>query len=255
MFERTLEAHALDAPHAKFSPFSIALLVHLTVFAVIFVISLVMVPKIIEPQPPPEPLIVAIFHEPLEYVREEVANPAPPKPPKGTEHPGPALQPKPEPPKPIETPSETPTELPAPVDPTAGDEGRGQGPIGDTNGSDSGVKGGDGTSDSGGGGNGAGSGTGPVELTPEMVRPVLLHKVQPDYPNVARRIRLEGRVTVQAVIGLDGSVESVEILRSSSPLFEDAALDAVKQWTYRPATMGGQPVRVYFVVEVGFVLR
>ena len=88
-----------------------------------------------------------------------------------------------------------------------------------------------------------------------MVRPVLLHKVQPEYPNVARRIRLEGRVTVQAVIGLDGSVESVEILRSSSPLFDDAALGAVKQWTYRPATMGGQPVRVYFVVEVGFVLR
>jgi len=77
MFERTLEAQALDAPHAKLSPFSIALLVHLTVFAVIFVISLVMVPKIIEPQPP-EHLIVAVFHEPLEYVREQAASPAPP---------------------------------------------------------------------------------------------------------------------------------------------------------------------------------
>ena len=156
---------------------------------------------------------------------------------------------------PRETPHETPRDLPAPVDPTVGDKGVGQGPIGDTTGSDNGVTGGDGTSDSGGGGNGTGANAGPIELTPEMVRPVLLHKVQPEYPNVARRIRLEGRVTVQAVIGLDGSVESVEILRSSSPLFDDAALGAVKQWTYRPATMGGQPVRVYFVVEVGFVLR
>jgi protein TonB len=88
-----------------------------------------------------------------------------------------------------------------------------------------------------------------------MVRPVLLTKVQPDYPKVARQARLEGKVTVQAVIGLDGSVESVEVMRSTSSLFEGAALDAVRQWKYRPATMGGQPVRVYFVVEVGFVLR
>jgi protein TonB len=88
-----------------------------------------------------------------------------------------------------------------------------------------------------------------------MVRPILLHKVSPDYPDVMRKARLEGRVTVQAVIGLDGGVESVEILRTSNALFDDAALAAVKQWRYRPATMNGVPVRVFFTVEVGFVLR
>jgi protein TonB len=253
MFERTLEAQALDAPHAKVSPFSIALLVHLTVFAVIFVVSLVMVPKIIEPQPP-EPLIVAVFREPLEYVPEKQPAPAPPAVQRGNENPGAAVQPKPEPPRPIEMPDETPQNLPAPADNPPGDDGPGQGLKGDPNGRTDGDPNGFGTSPSGPGGPGTET-FGPVELTPEMVRPVLLHKVQPEYPNVARRIRLEGRVTVQAVIGLDGSVESVEILRSSSPLFDDAALGAVKQWTYRPATMGGQPVRVYFVVEVGFVLR
>ena len=94
-----------------------------------------------------------------------------------------------------------------------------------------------------------------VPFPPEMIAPVLLHKVSPVYPEVPRKARLQGRVTVQAVIGLDGSVEAVEILRTSNPLFDGAALDAVKQWRYRPATMNGIPVRVFFTVEVGFVLR
>jgi len=252
MFERTLEAQALDASNRKLSPFSIALLVHVTVFAVIFVISLTIVPKIVDPEPP---ILVVLPPGPvLEYGREKAPEPAAPKPLKGTDNPGAAVQPKPEIPKPIETPNETPRDLPVPVEnPTSGDDGPGQGPIGDADGSDNGVPNATGTSDDGGGG--SGTRAGPLELTPEMVRPVLLTKISPTYPKVARQARLEGKVTVQAVIGLDGGVESVEILRSTSPLFEESALEAVRRWKYRPATMGGQPVRVYFVVEVGFVLR
>ena len=150
---------------------------------------------------------------------------------------------------------ETPNDLPAPTAQENDTSGNGEGPKGDPDGFDDGL---DDVIGPGGPGGPGGKGTGtqaPVELTPEMIRPVLLHKVSPVYPEVPRRARIQGRVTVQAVIGPDGSVESADVLRSSNPFFDDAALSAVRQWRYRPATMNGVPVRVYFTVEVGFVLR
>jgi TonB family protein len=57
------------------------------------------------------------------------------------------------------------------------------------------------------------------------------------------------------VVAEDGSVESVEVLASTNPLFTDAAVDAVRKWRYRPASMGGRPVRVFFSVVVDFVVR
>jgi len=108
----------------------------------------------------------------------------------------------------------------------------------------------------GGGGLDDGTGpVGPVVLTGEMLVPKLVTRVDPIYPNVARKARLQGRVIVEAVIGLDGAVESAKILTSTSTLFDDAALEAVRQWRYTPATMNGRPVRVYFTVSVAFVIR
>ena len=92
-------------------------------------------------------------------------------------------------------------------------------------------------------------------MTGDMVRPVLLVKVDPSYPQVARRAGLGGRVTVRAVIAEDGSVESVELFASTNPLFNEAAVDAVRKWRYRPALMNGRPVRVYFSVVVDFLVR
>jgi protein TonB len=97
--------------------------------------------------------------------------------------------------------------------------------------------------------------SGPVDVTPDMVAPVLLRKVQPDYPAAARAARLPGFVLLQAVIGEDGNVEDVAVLRASSPLFTDAAKDAVRQWKYRAALQNGRPVRVYFSVRVEFQLK
>jgi len=251
MFERTLEAQALDAGHANVSPFSIALAIHAGLIVIALGISLLIVPKVIVP-PPPDDTVIKLFVEPVEFKLERPAPVQEPAIRRGVENPGPALVPPAETPRHDAPPVETPPDLPAPENQPPGEEGPGQGLKGDAHGRDDGLSDGTGTT---GGPSGPGTGAGPLELTPEMVRPVLLQKIQPSYPDVARRARLEGRVTVQAVIGLDGSVESVEILRSSNPLFDGAALAAVKQWRYRPATMGGQPVRVYFVVEVGFVLR
>lgn len=251
MFEKTFEAQALDASSAHLSPFSIAVGIHAAVAVVALGISFAIVPKVVEPGLPERP--ITVITEPLEYKLENPGPLKPQAPRRGNDDPGPVVIPPP-PTEPEAPPSTTPEQLPEPPALQNDTPGDGTGAAGDPHGLPEGVP--DGTGTSVGGPDGTGTGTGePLELTPQMVRPILLHKVSPDYPDVMRRARLEGRVTVQAVIGLDGSVESVEILRTSNALFDDAALAAVKQWRYRPATMNGVPVRVFFTVEVGFVLR
>lgn len=80
--------------------------------------------------------------------------------------------------------------------------------------------------------------------------------VQPAYPELARTARLEGRVILQAVIRKDGSVGEVRLLHCTQTHvgFEQAAEDAVLQWRYRPSTLDGRPVAVYFTVVVEFDL-
>jgi protein TonB len=210
----------------------------------------VIVPKVVGPEPPLDPVIVIV--QPDEFKLERHAPEAPKPPKRGSDNPGPATAPPPEDPRPDVPPVETPSELPTPIE-EIGDQGTGIGEKGVTDGASDGASDGTGTGD-GPGGPGTGDGGGPQELTGDMVAPVLVQKVSPVYPSAARIGRIQGHVIVEAVIGLDGSVESAEIL-SSNPLFDAAALAAVRQWRYRPATMNGRPVRVYFKVQVGFVLR
>jgi protein TonB len=154
----------------------------------------------------------------------------------------------------VDTPSTLPTALPTP--PPANLDGAGPDNPGDPNASGPNGSGGGGGPDGGHGrGSGEGSGEGPVLVTGDMVKPVLLEKIEPIYPEVARRAGLGGRVTIRAIIGLDGNVESAEVFASRNPLFDQAALDAVREWRYRPATMNGAPVRVYFTVVVDFLVR
>ena len=80
--------------------------------------------------------------------------------------------------------------------------------------------------------------------------------VKPVYPEIARLARTEGRVIIQAVILEDGTVADVKVLNCTRPgmEFEEAAIEAVKQWRYMPAMQGGRPVDVYFTVVVEFEL-
>jgi protein TonB len=155
---------------------------------------------------------------------------------------------------PVTPPVATPAELPQPVTEAPPTDGSGSDndASGERDGRDNGSKGGSGDSTAGVGDEG---GAGPVVITAEMTRPVLLSKVEPVYPEIPRIARMSGKVTLQAVIGLDGRVESVNVIASTSGLFNDAALDAVRQWRYTPALMNGRPVRIYFTVAVEFVLR
>ena len=96
---------------------------------------------------------------------------------------------------------------------------------------------------------GAGGVTNPVRIEQSYVKPT--------YPELARVARLEGQVILQAIIKKDGSVGEVSVLRCNRPNmgFEDAAVEAVRKWQYRPATQNGRPVEVYFTVFVEFKLH
>lgn len=93
-----------------------------------------------------------------------------------------------------------------------------------------------------------------VILTPggDVHAPVLLERVEPDYPEAARRARLEGTLILEAVITASGTVQEVRVLRSINPLLDEAAERAVRQWRYKPATLNGRAVPVYLTVTVRF---
>jgi protein TonB len=97
-------------------------------------------------------------------------------------------------------------------------------------------------------------GGGPLHITPDISAPVLTHRVEPVFPEGARRARQQGKVILQAVVSAAGTVQEVTVLRSS-PLFDQAAIEAVRQWRYEPARHGARPVAVYFTVQVEFVLQ
>jgi protein TonB len=81
-----------------------------------------------------------------------------------------------------------------------------------------------------------------------------LNRVQPVYPPLARQTRIQGTVKLHAIIAKDGSVQQLEVL-SGHPLLVQAALDAVRQWRYKPTLLNGEPVEVDTTVDVIFSLN
>ena len=82
---------------------------------------------------------------------------------------------------------------------------------------------------------------------------LLVNRVVPVYPEIARQMRIEGTVRLQAVIGRDGAVQSLEIL-SGQPMLAKAAVAAVRGWRYRPTLLRGEPVEVETFITVIFTL-
>jgi TonB family protein len=89
----------------------------------------------------------------------------------------------------------------------------------------------------------------------DVKEPVELTRVDPIYPEEARKNRIQGRVVVQAIIDTKGNVQRAEAVESPDSMLTEAALAAVKQWTYRPATKKGKPVKVFLTVTVAFKLE
>lgn len=82
----------------------------------------------------------------------------------------------------------------------------------------------------------------------------LIAQVAPVYPEMARRIRLEGVVNLNAVIGADGRILNLTAV-SGHPWLVKAALDAVQHWRYQPTTLNEQPTEVVTTIEVRFTLN
>jgi len=78
---------------------------------------------------------------------------------------------------------------------------------------------------------------------------MLIHRVEPVYPPLAKQIRKGGRVELRAIIGTDGTIRSLQIV-SGDPLFYLSAREAVEQWRYRPTVLNGQPVEIDTYITV-----
>jgi periplasmic protein TonB len=96
---------------------------------------------------------------------------------------------------------------------------------------------------------------GPVVPGGEVLPPVLLHRTEPIYPEVARHAGVFGTVIATAVIDTDGNVVNVSVMRSLGLGCSEAAVDAIQTWKYLPATRHGRPVAVYLTVTVRFELQ
>jgi protein TonB len=109
-----------------------------------------------------------------------------------------------------------------------------------------------------------GSGTLPImpAAPPAVVRSVrishmsegdLVRKVLPAYPPLARSARIQGQVVLQAVISKEGIIENLKVL-TGYPMLVPAAIDAVRQWRYRPYILNNDPVEVETQITVNFSL-
>jgi len=83
--------------------------------------------------------------------------------------------------------------------------------------------------------------------------PLVTKRVRPTYPSVARVMELSGVVVVQALVGKDGTVKDAFVI-TGHPVFRDDALEAIRQWQFRPGIYHGEPVAVWVAIPVRFTL-
>lgn len=100
----------------------------------------------------------------------------------------------------------------------------------------------------------------PKVATPQRVRVsqgvtqgLLIRKIQPAYPPLARQARIQGSVLLQAEISKEGTIQNLRLI-SGHPMLAPAAIEAVKQWRYKPYILNGEPVEVETQITVNFTL-
>jgi protein TonB len=93
----------------------------------------------------------------------------------------------------------------------------------------------------------------PTRVGGDVQEAKLLKKVVPAYPPLARQARVSGTVQLIGVIAKDGTIQQLQVV-SGHPLLVKAALDAVRQWIYRPTLLNGQAVEVIAPIDVIFSL-
>jgi protein TonB len=81
----------------------------------------------------------------------------------------------------------------------------------------------------------------------------IIRKVDPVYPQIAKTAHISGTVVLHAIIAKDGTIQELQFV-SGPPLLMRAAMDAVKQWRYKPTLLNTQPVQVDTTITVIFNL-
>lgn len=102
--------------------------------------------------------------------------------------------------------------------------------------------------------------TPPAQSTPKRIRvggntmgASIIHQVPPLYPPIARSAHISGTIVLHAIVGKDGTVQDLQFV-SGPPLLMKSAMDAVKQWVYKPTLLNGEPVEVDTTISVVFTL-
>ncbi len=86
-------------------------------------------------------------------------------------------------------------------------------------------------------------------------KPQIIKRVLPEYPELARKAGLEGKVIVEIIVGKDGHVKSARVLKSDNEIFNQAALNAVKHYVFKPAMQNDRPVSVRVIQPIVFSLE
>jgi TonB family protein len=95
----------------------------------------------------------------------------------------------------------------------------------------------------------------PVKVAGGVQRPEILNRTAPVYPESAKASKAEGVVILECVIDEQGKVTQAELKKSSGNQdLDQSAQDAVKVWTFKPATLKGKPVAVYYMLTINFAL-
>ena len=92
-----------------------------------------------------------------------------------------------------------------------------------------------------------------VRISQGVTRGLLIHRVEPTYPALAKTARVQGDVVLKAIINMNGDIQDLQLV-SGHPMLVPAAIAAVKQWRYKPYLLNGQPVEVETTVTVIFSL-
>ncbi|HPC83801.1 MAG TPA: energy transducer TonB [Thermoanaerobaculaceae bacterium] len=243
MFENTLIASRRQrAPRQRLLALPVAVTLHLLALSG-FVLG-----QLVVTAPVPEPALIVSFHQlplppapaPSDRGGQARSSPAPAR---AQPHAG------------LQQPREMPAESARPAEPDSSGPPTGMEEL-DTTGTGIGVG-------EGSGGAGVGGGTGlaapveepPIILTADVNAPLLVHRVDPVYPEIAVKARTQGVVILEAIIDREGQVVGARVLRDIGMGCGNAALQAVRQWRYRPATLNGRTVAVYLTVTVRFELH
>jgi TonB family protein len=101
----------------------------------------------------------------------------------------------------------------------------------------------------------AGPGIGPLQIGGNVQAPVRIYAPDPHYPEEARHARVQGVVILQTIIDKVGNVTDVRVLKGLPSGLTEAAVEAVSAWRFKPATLEGEPVAVYYLVTVSFSVQ